>query len=306
MNFSESDQYESKSKNTIAATFDSREAAHDAAQRLHDQGFHGAWIGLTKPMHGDGGGDRYTGATTATAGDTTAVESGNWFQRLLGEGDETLHDALVRHGVREADFTSIGPVAPGSAILTIDGMNHPELAAEIISECDGEVITSGATERGFAFDDADISSAPDYTNYGQYRGGEAIDEARRLELREERLRISKESVSRGEATVGTEVVTQHESIDVPVMHEELYIERRPVSGSAVNAGEIGDGETIHVPLREERVNVTKTPVVTEEIVVGKREIEDTQHVSETTRREQLTVNDPSTSRLGARATEDRL
>ncbi|GAC1539352.1 MAG: YsnF/AvaK domain-containing protein [Candidatus Velthaea sp.] len=295
MNQSGQDTRESNGRNAVAATFESREAAHAAAKRLHEEGFHGAWVGLTKPTHG------------GTSGERTAIESENWLQRMFGEGDESLHDALVRHGVREADFRSIGPVAPGSAILTIDGMNHPELAAQVISECGGDVITGGATGRGFTGEplDDDDEFDYDYSTYGEYRGGESIDETRRIELREERLRINKDRVSSGEAIVGKEVVTQQQNIDVPVMHEELCIERRPASGSAfADAGEIGDGETIHVPLSEERVSVTKTPVVTEEIIVGQRQVEETQHISETTRKEQLNVNDPA-MRAG-RSTEDRL
>jgi uncharacterized protein (TIGR02271 family) len=52
---------------------------------------------------------------------------------------------------------------------------------------------------------------------------------------------------------------------------------------------------VRSPLTEERVTISKVPFVTEEIVVGKRQVQDTEHVSETTRREQLNVADVATA-----------
>jgi len=43
-------------------------------------------------------------------------------------------------------------------------------------------------------------------------------------------------------------------------------------------------------VKEERVRVTKKPVVTEEVTVGKRKVQDTKHVSETVRKEELKVD----------------
>ncbi|MFN2459141.1 MAG: YsnF/AvaK domain-containing protein [Candidatus Velthaea sp.] len=297
----------------LAAIFSDREQAHSAAQRLHDEGFRDTWIGVTKTSD-DAGDSSFTGGASGAMSETT-VEAENWFQRFFGEGDQTLHDALVRHGVDEADAMNAGQVPPGSAILTVDGANHPEQAAQVIAKCGGRLITSGASATGFVddVDDETLASAPaaasgstasdaglDYSDYGRYRGGAQLDEERRLQLREERINIDKQRMQSGEATIGKNVVTQQQSVDVPVVHEELFVERRPVSGDRATSasGTIGEGETIRVPLSEERVNVTKTPVVTDEVVIGKRQVTETQHVSETTRREELNVNDGGTTRSG--------
>jgi uncharacterized protein (TIGR02271 family) len=48
-----------------------------------------------------------------------------------------------------------------------------------------------------------------------------------------------------------------------------------------------DNGEIRVPLIEEQVHVEKTPVVTEEIHIGKREVQETRHVSDTVRHEEL-------------------
>src|SRR5690606_39900864 len=81
--------------------------------------------------------------------------------------------------------------------------------------------------------------------------------------------------------------------NVPVMREEVYIERRPVDEYESDVDEfkmMQDDETIRVPITEERLEVTKKPYVSEEIVVGKRQDEDTEMVNETVRREEARLD----------------
>jgi uncharacterized protein (TIGR02271 family) len=88
-------------------------------------------------------------------------------------------------------------------------------------------------------------------------------------------------------TVGKEVVTEQRSVDVPVTHEEVVVERHPVAGRPVS-GEIGtDSEVIRVPVQKEQVQLEKQTVVTEEIEVGKRPVTETEHLAGTVRREEL-------------------
>ena len=112
---------------------------------------------------------------------------------------------------------------------------------------------------------------------------------RTIQLREERLKVEKTPVETGEVRVGKRVVTEHKTIDVPVEREEIVIERRPGAGRAAR-GELTDEEIV-IPVKEERVSVTKEPVVTEEVSVGKRKVQDTKHVAETVRKEELDVNE---------------
>jgi uncharacterized protein (TIGR02271 family) len=117
-------------------------------------------------------------------------------------------------------------------------------------------------------------------------GDVETDETRSLRLREEQLQAEKQRVQSGEVRLHKDVVTEQQSINVPVTHEEVVIERRPASGEAVDTTPIGEGETIRVPVSEEQVNVTKTPVVTGEVSVGKRAVEETQQVTDTVKREE--------------------
>jgi uncharacterized protein (TIGR02271 family) len=86
------------------------------------------------------------------------------------------------------------------------------------------------------------------------------------------------------------VVTEEKTIEVPVSHEEVVIERHPVSGRKAS-GEITEGEEIRIPLTAEEVRAEKTPVVKEEITVGKRQVQDTEKVRDTVRREEARVEE---------------
>ncbi len=118
---------------------------------------------------------------------------------------------------------------------------------------------------------------------------------RTIQLREERLKVEKHPVETGEVRVGKRVVTEHKTIDVPVEREEVVIERRPASGRAAR-GDMTDEEIV-VPVKEERVSVTKQPVVTEEVAVGKRKVQETHHVDESVRKEELDVDSKGGARV---------
>ena len=116
-----------------------------------------------------------------------------------------------------------------------------------------------------------------------------LDREQTLQLRAERLAVDKTRVASGTARVGKRVVSETESVDVPVSHDELVIERRAVSGAPVE-GTIGGGErTIEVPLSRDRVNVGKETYATEEVEVGTRRVEGVERVTDTVRHEELVV-----------------
>jgi uncharacterized protein (TIGR02271 family) len=110
----------------------------------------------------------------------------------------------------------------------------------------------------------------------------------RLQLREEQLRVYKRPVQVGEVGLRKEVVTEQQTLNVPVTHEEVYIERRPVSGQ-VSDTPIGEGETLRIPVSEEQVSTSKQTVESGEIAIGKREVQEQQQVSDTVRREKARI-----------------
>jgi uncharacterized protein (TIGR02271 family) len=112
---------------------------------------------------------------------------------------------------------------------------------------------------------------------------------RKLQLREEELVARKRSVEAGAVNLRTEVVSEEKTLEVPVTREEVTIERHAVDRRPSDRP-IGESETISVPVREEQVTVDKQAVVYEEVSVDKRAVQETQHVSETVRREEAVID----------------
>ncbi|MEK4081927.1 DUF2382 domain-containing protein [Solibacillus sp. FSL K6-1126] len=217
------------------------------------------------------------GYSTNTDGYGTDYKEGSWWDRfkafMMGEDL-----------VRDQHFTQMG--------ISEDERNryYDELQA-------GKYLLYVDKDYGTYFDEGT-------KNYGlndhYERDYEKTDEER-LALHEERLQVDKKRVQTGEVQVDKHVVEEQQTIEVPVEHEEVYVERRPVNeDTTLNAnGQLRDGIThayeeqgkIHIPVTEEQVEVTKKDVVTEEIVVGKRKVTDTETVSDTVRREEADVKD---------------
>jgi len=109
----------------------------------------------------------------------------------------------------------------------------------------------------------------------------------RVTVSEEELAVGKRTVSAGEVGVQKRVETEHVRQAVPVMHEEVTVERRPVTGTGTTA-EIRDDE-IRIPLTEEEVVVQKRVVPKEELVIKKRQVQGEQIVEDDVRKERAEV-----------------
>jgi uncharacterized protein (TIGR02271 family) len=120
---------------------------------------------------------------------------------------------------------------------------------------------------------------------------------RTIELREEQLRAVKDTRETGAVTVNKEVVTEQKTVDVPVTHEEVVIERHPVQGRPASGEIKPEGEEIRVPVQEEQARLEKQTVVTEELQVGKRPVTETEHLTDTVRREELRVGKEGNPRV---------
>jgi uncharacterized protein (TIGR02271 family) len=112
-------------------------------------------------------------------------------------------------------------------------------------------------------------------------------ESRKIRLRAERLKAYTQPEQVGEVDVHKEVVTEQQTLNVPVTREEVVVERRSLAEDASAAeGPIGEDETIRIPVREERVNVTKEAVATGEVEISKRQVKENRQFSDTVRREE--------------------
>jgi uncharacterized protein (TIGR02271 family) len=111
----------------------------------------------------------------------------------------------------------------------------------------------------------------------------------RVQRSEEELRAGTREREAGAMKVRKRVRTDREQIEVPTKHEEVTVERVPVSGEATEA-QIGEDE-VTVPVTEEEVVVGKRAVAKEEIRLRKDVVEDTEVVEEDVRREEVEVED---------------
>jgi len=172
-------------------------------------------------------------------------------------------------------------ISGGGAVVTITGARIVE-ARPILERHNADLRESG-------FFSQDKAAAARNTNVSD-RDRLNTDQNYRLQLRGELLRTHKERVQRGEVRLRKEVVTENQTINVPVTREELVIERNRPTGETAASGEIGSDKEIRVPLSEERVNVEKKPIVNEEVRVGKRQVQDNRKVSGDVRHEELRVD----------------
>ena len=133
-----------------------------------------------------------------------------------------------------------------------------------------------------------------YNDRGLFRGGREATRTDEREARvtrsEEELAIGKRAVQAGEAYLRKRVETEHVREEVPVMHEEVTVERRPLSADAATDVTISEDE-IRVPVMEEEVITQKRVVPKEEVVIRKRAVTDTEVVEDDVRRERVDVDD---------------
>jgi uncharacterized protein (TIGR02271 family) len=129
-------------------------------------------------------------------------------------------------------------------------------------------------------------ATPDFYEADAFRGDEM-----RLTLSEEELSVGKRQVSAGEVGVHKYVETEHVHENVQLRHEEVDVERRPITDPLHAAGraEITE-EEIRIPLRAEEAVVEKRVVPKEEILVRKREVVETEGVDAELRRERAEVD----------------
>ncbi len=123
--------------------------------------------------------------------------------------------------------------------------------------------------------------------------GEEGDEVR-VQRIEEELRAGTREHQAGEVRVTKQVRTEREQVRVPKKHEEVIVDRVPVDEERTGA-EIGEDE-LSVPVVEEEVVVEKRPVVKEEIRIRKDVVEEEEIVEEDVRREEIDIEDQTERR----------
>jgi len=149
--------------------------------------------------------------------------------------------------------------------------------------------------------DVDRTSDVDL-NAGRTRGegydtsGPNTDDA--MTRSEEHLRVGTEQVAAGRARLRKYVVTEQQSVQVPVSREEVRVEREPITdanrGAAMSGGAITEEEH-EVVLHAERPVVETEAVPVERVRLGTETVTDQETVSGEVRKEQIEVDDDVTT-----------
>jgi uncharacterized protein (TIGR02271 family) len=92
-----------------------------------------------------------------------------------------------------------------------------------------------------------------------------------------------------EATIVKEPIKETKHMDVSLTHEELVLERRPLSEPQMTDEEPVESRTeIKIPLKREEIETTKQSYVKEEVIVTKKPVTETKSITEELTSEKLT------------------
>jgi len=252
----------------VVAVFDERAQAEQAVNALQNAGINPEQI-------------RFAGQGTSSGGMLDKIKS-----VFTGQETGTIYNDLVDMGVPQDDASYYQrEFEVGHSIVAVPAAGRMQEVTDILARYGGY----GANRRFAQTTDTTSTASTGVRETGTEGVQETATEGeQRVRLREEQLRAQKQPVETGEARLRKDVVSEQQSMDVPVTHEEVYVERRPGSGQPTDQP-LGEGETYRVPVRDEQVSVEKQAVEREEVGMGKRPVEETKRVSDTVRREEARV-----------------
>jgi len=300
-------------RSTVVGVFTDRTQAQQAVSELRKAGFPEDRIGIVTR-------DEDAQKMGATAGKGSKVAAGAATGVATGAGV----GALWALGIAAGMLPAIGPVIAGGLLASVlasaaggaavagivgalIGLGIPEEEAKYYESEVHSGRTLVTVKADSRYDEAtgilrrfgayDMHTAPSgvtgaraatTTHASTTHAAEHAESGKTVKVREEQLHARKTPVEAGEVRVRKDVVTETQTLDVPVTREEVVIERHPVSGHA-SSTDIRSGEEIRIPVKEEQVRVEKEAVVKEEVSVGKRKVTDTEHVAGTVKKEQVKV-----------------
>jgi uncharacterized protein (TIGR02271 family) len=293
---------------TVVGLFHNQADAERAIQRLKEEGFSENQIGVAikdreqqKELIEGTGTQAAEGAATGAIGGGVL---GGVIGLLAGVGALAIPGVgpIIAGGTLASTLAGAGiGAAAGGLLGALVGMGVPEEDAKHFDEgfrAGGTLVTVNAGDRAEEARECLYESGADLGSTGRgprtsatAAGGRSgsTENSQSVQLREEELRAEKERVQAGEVRIRKEVVSEERTLEVPVTREEVVVERRPAAKGQRAAGDIDDAEEIRIPVMEEEVHVEKTPVVREEVTLKKRQVQGTQEVSDTVRREEARI-----------------
>ncbi|PZE65996.1 DUF2382 domain-containing protein [Curtobacterium sp. MCBD17_021] len=214
----------------------------------------------------------------------------------LGSGSSTgtttgtdTNDGIVG---TDPDLTPSDPASAGGTTTATDdrtaGAAGYDTTADAAGVADSDTVTGRDTTAGVT--DVDRSAGHDTS-------GANTDDA--MTRSEERLNVGTQNVQTGRARLRKHVVTEQQTVTVPVQHEEVRLETEPITDGNVGAATDGPAlsdEEHEVTLNEERVVVDKETVPVERVRLGTETVTEQQQVSEDVAHEEIELDEDGTTR----------
>ena len=195
-------------------------------------------------------------------------------------------DALYRHYAltETQDVTTYETGAPADGVAGAAGYGVEAGAGVPAADVGAAAAGVGAGAAGLGAADAGYADGV----AGTADAGVAGTDSDELIRSEEQLNVSKDRVESGEVHLRKYVVTETETVEVPVEREEVRIVREPITEAdrAAHTGAIGEAEA-SVTLHEDQVTVTKESVPVEKVSLETETVRDTETVSEEVRKERF-------------------
>jgi len=139
------------------------------------------------------------------------------------------------------------------------------------------------------------------TGNQNYTGTNQNSNEMRVPVMEEQLNVEKRQAQLGEVQVHKTVTQEQVNVPVELRREEVNVQQVDVNDRPLQAGEYDNAfqeGTIRVPVRGEEAVVNKQAVVTGEVAINKTVTAEQQTVADTVRREQVQVDDSSVRNTG--------
>lgn len=156
---------------------------------------------------------------------------------------------------------------------------------------EGETVTTTAVT-DTAYVDETVPVAPARTAR-DVDASRMTDDTLTVQAFEEELTATKTTREVGGARIEKDVVSEERVLEVPVTEERLKVVRRTVDRdvAAADANNAFEEVIVDVPLEVEDVQVDKRLRVGEEVVIQKEDVQRTEQVRGTVRREDITVTE---------------
>ena len=112
------------------------------------------------------------------------------------------------------------------------------------------------------------------------------DDRQLIRLKEEVLHFSKKTINYGEVKCYKEVSTEEVTIKIPLVKEEMVIEKRVFDPEH---HEMNKTETIRIPISKEEYKIVKNKVVLADVDIYTRQLQDIQQIETTLQKEILKI-----------------